>query len=329
MYIWQGYNAYEKVDKKTRMNTGIKQAAVLLVVFVLGLFIGYQYEIRHETQQAQEFPYLAKQLFIENPNDIRFDFTGLKNALLNDIGPDNENIGVYFEYLSSGVSFTINPELEVVAASLMKTAVAMEIYKLVERGNLSFDQQVTITEDLLNDEYGDLYKTALGKSYSIEELVNIMLIESDNTASETLISLLPFQAESVLNVFNTLDEQRTVDVDNRLTITSQQYSRLFKCLYLACYNNKTDSNEILEILSRTNSTDRITKLLPEDVRVSHKFGSFSSIYRTDCGIVYAQDGAANYSLCIVIRGTDPVASQEMARISLLTYNYVDSITNIQ
>lgn len=297
----------------------------ICVVFTSGYLSSSYRQATEDSEGGATYSLLAKRLFIDNPNDIRLDFRQLNKSLLADLeaglGENDEKVSVYFEYLPSGVSFSINPELEAVAASLMKTEIAMHVYKVAERGGLSLGDLITITADMLDPTYGSFHETALGNTYTLKDLVTIMLHESDNTALKAIKSALsgkinPFELSDYVGIKSTGDE------NGRLLLSSKSYSSIFKCLYLACYNTQRDSQEILNILTQTNFTDRLPGLLPESTVVAHKIGTFYEEYQSDCGIVYVGSGDSDYLVCIMVSHKDPEASKEIARMSYKIFSYV-------
>src|SRR3989344_5604219 len=73
-----------------------------------------------ESNQQEEFPYLSKRIFTENPNDIAINFTYLRKKLNAYVGAQSGKVGVYFEYLPSGTSIGVNEKDEVKLSSLSK-----------------------------------------------------------------------------------------------------------------------------------------------------------------------------------------------------------------
>jgi len=98
------------------------------------------------------------------------------------------------------------------------------------------------------------------------------------------------------------------------------YSCIHKCLYFACFNNEEDSQQMLLYLTESSFNDRLTKHLQGKVEVAHKIGTFNTQYQSDCGIVYLEN--KNYSICVMVKGKDPLASEEIAELSKLTYDYL-------
>lgn len=61
-------------------------------------------------------------------------------------GPDS--ISLYFEYLNTGANISINPDLRILPASLIKVPLAMAVMKKVERGEwLLTNELVMMKED--------------------------------------------------------------------------------------------------------------------------------------------------------------------------------------
>lgn len=305
---------------------------VALSSFTGGYFLSQARIEAANQKDAETYSLLAKRLFIENPNDVQFDFRGLKASLEEDLysglGYENsERVTVYFEYLPTGMRVEINPELEVASASLLKTPIAMTVYKLVERGQISLDDTLDITQEHIDPSYGELYKEGVGATFTVKEYIEFMLQNSDNTAA----NVLKWEIGEKIDLIDTLSAlgiQIDIEGDRRFFISSSSYGRIFKCLYLACYNSRQHSQEILNMLSNTNFHDRMTKLLPDDVVVAHKFGTSGKLntsYQSDCGIVYANSGNSNYILCVMARGSDVDASEEIARISYRVHSYVKSL----
>ena len=82
-----------------------------------------------------EYKFLSKRIFATNQNDILINFVELREKLRDYIDWYSDiQIGVYFEYLPSGISIGINDRTNFVSASLLKVPIAMGILKEIETG---------------------------------------------------------------------------------------------------------------------------------------------------------------------------------------------------
>lgn len=303
----------------------------ILSIFVNLLFIAAFVSVLNQQKDQEKnnvdstlYPFLSKRIFAENQNDILINFIPLRQALREYVDKQKGRIGVYFEYLPSGTSIGVNDKMEVRLASLIKIPVIMAVYKQIEAGKLKKDQVLTIGESDINKLFGDLWKRGAGAKVTVEELVKLSLIDSDNTATRTLVSSLPRGA--IDDVFDSLDIPKD-KAGNLPIISPKNYSSILRALYLSSYLKKQDSNEILEVLTTTQFNDKLPAGVPENVKIAHKIGIFDQqdvekIF-SDCGIVYSLQRP--YILCIMTKSSEDKAREYMQHLSKIVYGYVVAV----
>ena len=310
---------------------------IVITAVVLALGFSLHARLMHKDpevnafQQAEansiQYPFLAKRLFLEEPNDPKINFAPLRQQ----IGPYFTNNGVrgslYFEYLPTGTSVRYNGDKEYRGASLFKIPVAMELYKAAELGKVNLDQKVKIKEEHLDSNFGELYKKGAGYELTLREATKIMLSDSDNTALFTVAGNIEGKLEQKDNVFNSLDVSATTVSDQGMDIGSRSYSSFLKCLYFSCYNTKNDSQEMLKYLTETKYETRLAAGVDDkNVKVAHKIGVFNTQIQSDCGIIYLLK--KNYVLCIMLEGQDDKTTNDhIAELSRLVYRYVNNDAN--
>jgi hypothetical protein len=108
------------------------------------------------------------------------------------------------------------------------------------------------------------------------------------------------------------------------TVSPRGYERLFKCLYYSTYLSPKYSELGIELTMYDRNEDLISKGLPSQVNVAHKFGIFQeSKTLSDCGIVYHQKNP--YFLCIMTKNLDLTKSKELIpKLSKEIYDFVNS-----
>jgi len=300
-----------------------KKFLIIVLVFLLGVSAGAVVSglFGSSNNNSYTYDYLAKRIQIDNPNNVKINFTTLRYELesyLNSLENNGSNVSVYYEYLPSGVSININEKNEAVAASLMKLPIVMNTYKAAELGKINLDDKLTLKQEWLNSDYGDLYKKGAGYQITIREAASLTLKNSDNTALLAIwdtVSKIDLDNEDQALFY--LDVDYNVLKDESVLIGARSYSSILKCLYLSCFNSKDDSNEILRELTKSSFSDRLTKYLPVNIKVAHKIGTFSQKYQSDCGVFYIPK--ENYVLCVMVQGTDPESSSIIADISQKVY----------
>lgn len=250
------------------------------------------------------------------------------------------DFAVAFMNLKTGKKLFINEKENFHAASTMKTPVMIEVFKQVKDGKFSLEDSIVIKNEFksivdgsnysLNasdDSYGDIYKH-IGEKTTLYNLVNHMIINSSNLATNLIIELVDakkvtatmrsFGAKDIL-VLRGVEDQKAYDAGLSNTTTALDLAIIFKKLATDKAVNKEASEKMLKILMDQQHNSIIPANLPADVRVAHKTGSITGVHH-DSGIVYLPDGT-KYVLVILSKNLkdDKEAVKAMARVSELIY----------
>ena len=105
------------------------------------------------------------------------------------------------KHLGTGESGNLNGDRLFPTASVFKVPVLVGFYRQAERGALSPEQQVVLTERDKVPGSGILKELSEGLSVSLRDLLSLMMIVSDNTATDLIVGRVGFE-----NVNATLDE---------------------------------------------------------------------------------------------------------------------------
>ncbi len=268
-------------------------------------------------QLENKYAFVSPRVFQENANDVIVNFTPLRNDIKSYTDEVLNDIGIYFEYLPSGTSIGVNDRNEFYQASLIKVPMAMVMYKRVESGDIKLTDKLTIKDEHIDDAFGSLWKKGPGFTLTVQEAIDAMLVDSDNTAYKVLFSKYPTFLDEI---FDYLDLPK--DSDNKLPIVSpKNYASIFRALYLSAYLTPQHSNEVLEILQHTNFSNKIPAGIPKNVPVAHKIGVLrpEKIF-SDCGIVYVPKRP--YILCAMVRGSEEQANEQISTVSRMIYEFV-------
>jgi len=110
-------------------------------------------------------------------------------------------LGVSVKHLGTDELANLNGDMLFPTASVFKVPVLVEFYRQAERGALSPDQQVVLTERDKVPGSGVLKELSQGLSVSLRDLLSLMMMVSDNTATDLIVGKVGFD-----NVNGTLDE---------------------------------------------------------------------------------------------------------------------------
>lgn len=302
-------------------------------VSILGLGFMAFFLVRQTPTPHNPHPYIAKRLFVEEPNDVLVNFTDLRTQLRAYIGESSLKIGLYFEYLPTGVNINVNANEEFFRASLVKLPVVMRTYKFIEEGRMSIDDRLTIEEKQLDSNFGDLWKRGAGTQLTVRELIKLILDESDNTAFNVLYEKVNVQLRgdtptgdtSSDDIYDYLDIPREAEGITPM-ITPKNYTSILKSLYFSAYLSYAHSNEILRTMTDTHAQQWLRAGVRNGIPVANKIGRYDvepaylNVF-SDCGIVYYPNRA--YSLCVMVPTADAdVAIPHIQHISKLVFDFV-------
>lgn len=295
-----------------------------LVIFLLGAGVGFfvsNYQNNNESNQALNieddsefhtggYKFINPLLECKNAEyQGAKEYGELENRLTQFI-QDKKSSGeliqgsVYFRDLNNGPWFGVNEKADFAPSSLLKLPVMMAYYKIAE------DDPSILSKEILFDKMPDGViqqqikgnrQLELGKKYTVEELIERMIKNSDNVALRLLED----------NIDNNLIDKVTLDLGMPTAIDStpsdfmsvKDYSTLFRILYNASYLSKQMSEKALKILSNTEYNGGLVDPISTGIVVAHKFGEredggINQLH--DCGIVYYPNHP--YLLCVMTKG---------------------------
>jgi beta-lactamase class A len=305
------------------------------ITCVLGISIGYWYGLHHTHNEVQEEVRLneAQYTYInplldyqaESTTLLRGDIKDLKAKLESSIKDAKEagsikDASLYYRDLNNGPWFSINDDLTYTPASLLKIPLMIAYYKLSENDPAVLQQKITYATEIDVPNHSITNKPSsikVGTTYTIEELIELMITESDNVATALLQQHIDIKvAEKIFKDFAVplpgfLDPQGDF-------IEAREYASFLRILYNSTYLSRDNSEKALALLARSTFTDGIKSGVPEGVTVSNKFGASLDKYNTkqlhDCGIVY--DPKVNpYIICIMTTGTEYTAMANVIKDS--------------
>jgi beta-lactamase class A len=310
-----------RISKQGLLIRCLVVASALLLLGNAAWFARYQSTRRHSVARASvAFPLLSRRVFMDQPNDAIINFVPLRKHLQEKFDALSAQKSFYFEYLPSGTSIRIGADNELVAASLIKVPLAMNLYKAAELGKIDLNKEVVITTGELDDAYGDLWQKGAGTLISLREAAKLALTGSDNTAAHVMFDHARGTLASDQESLNQLDIDQNMQ-SGQAVIDAKSYSSVLKSLYLSSYLQPKDSQELLGYLSRSTATNRLVHDLPKGLTVAHKIGVYNAQWaESDCGIVYVPKRP--YVICVMAGLPEDQADPFIASISKQVYDFV-------
>lgn len=96
------------------------------------------------------------------------------------------NTGLYLKHLKTVEEVAIRADTSFNSQSVIKVAIMVRAFQLAEQGRLNLDERITLTRELLRDGSGLLQFSDLGLAPTLRDLIQHMVITSDNTATDLM-----------------------------------------------------------------------------------------------------------------------------------------------
>lgn len=203
-------------------------------------------------------------------------------------------VSVYAEDLITGECFAYQADLPLIAASVIKIPVLVEAFRQQQEGLLSMDEVFTIKKEEKLPSCGALTYLHDGLQVTLRDLCVLMIILSDNTATNILIRKLGM--EKINRTIRCLGLEKTTlrrllfdaqssaqGIQNH--ITAGEMGILLKKMYAGrCVSPEADA-QMLAILKNQRLNGKMPFFL-DAYEIAHKTGEDDGITH-DVGIVYA------------------------------------------
>lgn len=250
--------------------------------------------------------------------------------------------GVALRHLETGEELLLDADSYYILASTFKVPVLVEAFFQIQAGSLSLDERLPLRTADKNLPSGVLVFFEEGLAPSVRDLLTLMIIISDNTATDMVMKRLGkdnINARmralgldhihvplTVREIFDSMlpSSDPTQDL-HRLEVethragprhdslayrlapennvgTPREMTQLASLIFAGCTPDRAGSDGALGILLQQQLNERLPRFLPAGARVAHKTGTLSGV-RNDTGILYARDDS-HVALSVFTRWDD-------------------------
>ncbi len=239
------------------------------------------------------------------------------------------HMGIAILHLESGEEININADELFPLCSVLKIPVLVEAFLQIRSGRFRLDDRWELTTAEKNLPSGVLLFFDDGLQPTVRDLLTLMIIISDNTATDMVMHRLGTQAvnatmrglgltnihivmtireifESLLpsadptqDLYELAIAEANADMPENPRAyscgpdndvgTPRELTKLLEMIFHGRFADRATCDDMLAILLKQQLNDRLPRFLPPGTRVAHKTGTLSG-FRNDSGIIYVNDG---------------------------------------
>ena len=210
---------------------------------------------------------------------------------------DGSEYAVYLAYPARTSEIYTYNSTKMRSASMIKVFILAAIMEKVERGELSLDEKIILRSSDKVGGAGILSGYPSGESFSLREILKLMITHSDNTATNIAIDQIGMTA---INEYiqrkgyrDTVLQRKMMDID-AINAGRENYSSVKDLgnIFLRIYNfecvNETYDAIMIDFLQEQTDDECFPAALPDKL-VAHKTGALVGLF-DDGGIIYDKDG---------------------------------------
>ena len=231
--------------------------------------------------------------------------------------------------LKTGEEIAINENEVFKSASVIKVPILVELFCRRDEGSASLDEVIELKDEYKVDGSGVLKELHAGLRFTVRDLATLMIIVSDNTATNMLIDRLGTEPVTArlrsLGLKETILARKMYDFEQAALgkenlCTPREISRLLRLMAEGRISGKSTSMEMLEIMARQQCREKIPLLLPDGIKIANKTGSLTGVTH-DVGMVSTPED--EYVLAIMAGDVSDMvaADRALAEASKVIYEH--------
>ncbi len=312
------------LNRNIELNT--KQYALPTGEYINNSYIFDDYILSTRTKKTKEL----------TPIQVTGELTQTKNKLQNLFRRYTKlEPSVFVWEYSTSQGIEINADEAYPSASIIKIPIAFELMRLIDdstktKNPITLEDRRAFTEDFRTLGSGDLQRTRAGVLYTIDYLANIMITNSDNSATNMLlyeIGGMDGLNRSMRNIGLKTTSMRNwlPDLEGTNKITAREVSTLLYNIDNPKYIDPKYKSVLKEYLVNTKNTHLLKEKLPPGAIVFHKTGNIGTMLG-DSGIIYTSNGKKYIVTILVKRPFNDLGAKYLIQdASAIIYNDISAL----
>ena len=242
------------------------------------------------------------------------------------------DVGLYYRALGEESVETHNPDLPLIAASVIKLPIMVTAFRDIAAGKLDADEIISIKQEDKMPSCGALTYMHDGLEVTLTDLITLMIVLSDNTATNLLIDLLTpdhvNRTMEALGIPGIALRRRLFDMELyergiNNTVTARGVGLLLERMATGTLLGKALDDRMIDILLNQRLNGKIPFFLHgKGIRCAHKTGEDDDITH-DVGIVYTEKP---FVLCMLSNNVEVPAFERLIQDTARELVFGESVT---
>jgi beta-lactamase class A len=222
------------------------------------------------------------------------------------------------------------------SASSIKIAIMIELFRKIDRGEMSLDEGYALRAEDKAPGSGVLQKLHDGIELTISDVVYLMMAISDNPATNILINLVGMENVNATMrelgmecslLGRTMQGRMALQTEQENLATPNEFALMIERILDGTAASKASCEKMIALLEKQQNGRRIGRYVPEGVRWGSKTGSYSTV-ANDVGFVTTEQGTVIVSvftrnLPVMVTGEQIIG--EFARAAILATGVVNPL----
>lgn len=181
-----------------------------------------------------------------NTEELKNTVVGEYISKLNQLFQSNNNyFSFLYQDLYSGYTVSYNEESPIFTASTIKAPAMIYLYEEASKGKINLNEKLTYTSNFYSGGSGILQTKPVGTSYTIEQLIQYSIHDSDNIAYRMLMN--HYGRKKILNYWQNLGTKNIYTLDTIWGVTSAKDASIYmKEMYRFSKENNTYGKRLLQ-----------------------------------------------------------------------------------
>lgn len=279
-----------------------KKLFAVLLLFIFSL-PGFSSHASERVTESHRVHLLTREM--THPHQKNYDKTQLDSKIKERIATFKGKVSLFAKNLDTGETYSLGADDRVRTASTIKIAVMVEAFARVAEGKAKWTDELVLTKAARYGGSGVLPELSDGLRLTLRDAVNLMMVVSDNTATNMVLDtlttdavnarmdLLSFKQIRIMRRVGSGGESRAgKEADNKRfglgVATPREWVTLMEKLERGEIVNPAVSKEMIELMKREQGRYAIGRSL-WNLPMASKYGALDQL-RSAVGIIYGSKG---------------------------------------